>query len=115
MHRKPTSRGARDAHSSTLPFNPADLVAMRVTPAKLAEMCNVSRQAVSKWFKNGWVTLGPDGLVDPKVAIRQYMDCVDPAKMRVRVLREATASIPELRARIQSLEAEVAEIGRAHV
>src|SRR5690606_31566623 len=38
----------------------------------------------------------------------QYMDCVNPAKMRVRVLRDATASIPDLRARIQSLEAEAA-------
>ena len=113
MPRKKPRRPTTASPSSTLPFDPAELMSMRVTPAQLADMCNVTRQSVSKWIKNGWVSVGPDGLVDPKVAIRQYMDCVNPAKMRVRVLKDATASIPELRARIQSLEAELAATRQA--
>lgn len=94
---------------STLPFDPADLVKMRVTPARFATMCGVSRQAVSKWIKKGWVTLGPDGLLDPAVATRQYLRHVDPARAKARILKGATATHAELRARIQSLEAAVAD------
>jgi hypothetical protein len=108
MARKSPRPPRTGALASTLPFDPAEMMAMRVTPAQLAEMCNVRRQSVTKWIKKGWIVVGPDGLVDPKVAIRGYLDCVNPAKMRVRVLKDATASIPELRARIQSLETEVA-------
>lgn len=113
MARKPRRPGPVQAHSSTLPFNPAELMEIRVSPAQLAEMCNVTRQSVSKWVRNGWVKLGPDGLVNPKAAIRQYMDCVDPARMRVRLVKDATASIPELRARIQSLEAKAVAVEAA--
>lgn len=94
---------------STLPFDPADLVKMRVTPARFATMCDVSRQAVSKWIKKGWVTLGPDGLLDPAVATKQYLRNVDPARAKARILKGATATHAELRARIQSLEAAVAD------
>lgn len=102
------SASLADAQPSTLPFNPADLVKMRVSPARFAKMCGVSRQSVSKWVKNGWIRPGPDGLLDPVAASRQYMDHVDPARMRARVFRGASASIEDMRARIQSLEAEVA-------
>lgn len=95
--------------SSTLPFDPADLVKMRVTPARLAAMCGITRQAVSKWIKNGWVTLGPDGLLDPAVATRQYLRHVDPARAKARILKSATVTHAEMRARIQSLEAAVAD------
>jgi len=107
MSRKPRRPAGSSAHSSTLPFAGDDLMRVRVTPAQLASMCNVTRQSVSKWIKKGWVSVGADGLLDPRMAIRQYMDCVNPLKMRARVLKDATASIPELRARIESLEAEV--------
>ncbi|MEN1925171.1 hypothetical protein [Luteimonas qiangzhengi] len=103
-----TRSGHGSGQSSTLPFDPADLVKMRVTPARFATMCSVSRQAVSKWIKKGWVTLGPDGLLDPAIATRQYLDHVDPARMQARILKGATATHAELRARIQSLEAAAA-------
>lgn len=113
MVRKTTRRPGAVAHSSTLPFDPADLMKVRVSPARFAEICGVSRQSVSKWIKSGWVTIGPDGLLDPAVASRQYMDCVNPTKMRARVFKDTMATIPELRARIQSLEAEVAGMRQA--
>lgn len=101
--------GGAFGQPSTLPFDPADLVKMRVTPARFATMCSVSRQAVSKWIKKGWVTLGPDGLLDPAVATRQYLNHVDPSRMQARILKGATATHAELRARIQSLEAAAAD------
>ena len=109
MATDPTPDRASSEQPSTLPFNPADLVKMRVTPAQFATMCSVSRQAVSKWIKKGWVTLGPDGLLDPAVATRQYLRNVDPARAKARILKDATATHAELRARIQSLEAAVAD------
>ena len=92
-----------------MPFDPADLVKMRVTPSRFATMCSVSRQSVSKWIKKGWVTLGPDGLLDPVEATRQYLRHVDPSRMKARIFKGATATHAQLRARIQSLEAALAD------
>ena len=97
-----------NARPSLLPFDPKDMMAIRVRPAGFAAMCGVTRQSVSQWIKKGWVSLGPDGLLDPVVATRQLLSHADPARLRARIFREATATLGELRARIQSLEAEVA-------
>jgi hypothetical protein len=94
--------------SSTLPFEPADLVAMRVLPSEFARMVGVSKQAVSQWIKRGTITLGPDGRVEPRTATRQVMERTDPAKMRARVFKQASASHDELRQRVRELEAELA-------
>ncbi len=96
------------ARPSLLPFDPKDMMAIRVRPAGFAAMCGVTRQSVSQWVKKGWVTLGPDGLLDPVVATRQLLTHADPARLRARIFREATTTLGDLRARVQSLEAEVA-------
>lgn len=93
---------------SLLPFDPKDMLAIRVRPASFATMCGVSRQSVSQWVKKGWITLGPDGLVDPVAATRQLLSRTDPSRIRARIFREALEPLGALRARIQSLEAEVA-------
>ena len=108
----PADPGADDPSTtrpSLLPFDPADLMAMRVKPADYARMCQVSRQTVSKWIKKGWVTLGLDGLLDPVVASRQLLSKADPSRLRARVFKDATSTMKELRARVLSLETEVAE------
>ena len=108
----PAVPGADDPSTtrpSLLPFDPADLMAMRVKPADYARMCQVSRQTVSKWIKKGWVTLGLDGLLDPVVASRQLLSKADPSRLRARVFKDATATMKELRARVLSLETEVAD------
>ena len=108
----PADPGADDPSTtrpSLLPFDPADLMAMRVKPADYARMCQVSRQTVSKWIKKGWVTLGLDGLLDPVVASRQLLSKADPSRLRARVFKDATATMKELRARVLSLETEVAD------
>lgn len=75
--------------SAFLPFNPSDMVGMRVRPSEFARMCSVSRQTVSQWIKRGIVTLLPDGRLDPVVAARQTMSRLDPARVRARVFRTA--------------------------
>ena len=108
----PAVPGADDPSTtrpSLLPFDPADLMAMRVKPADYARMCQVSRQTVSKWIKKGWVTLGLDGLLDPVVASRQLLSKADPSRLRARVFKDATSTMKELRARILSLETEAAD------
>jgi hypothetical protein len=91
-----------------LPFDPADLVAMRMRPAAFAAICQVSKQTVSRWIKEGKVTLGPDGLLDPAVASRQVFERTDPGRLRARVFKQATATLSELRDRIAHLETDLA-------
>lgn len=96
---------ASEPRPSLLPFDPADLVAMRVLPAEFARMLGVSRQSVSRWIKEGKVTLGPDGKLDPAKASREVIQRSDPARLRARVLKQATASHDELSRRVARLEA----------
>lgn len=89
---------------SSLPFDPADLVAIRLLPAEYARLLEVSKTAVSNWTRDGKITLGPDGRLDPKVATRQLIQRTDPARLRARVLRQAVADHDGLRKRIAELE-----------
>lgn len=105
--------GQREARPSLLPFDPAQLTAVRVKPVEFARMCGVSRQAVSKWIKRGLFTVGPDGRFDPALAWRQVLECSDPARLRARVFKDAVAPVAALRERIADLEAERAHLARA--
>lgn len=94
---------------SLLPFDPADLVAMRVSPAQFSRMCGVSKQSVSQWIKSGKVTIGPDGKMDPSVASRQVFQRSDPGRLRARVFKDAMSGTDELRTRVRSLEQQLAD------
>jgi len=96
--------------STLLPFDPADLVSMRVKPAQFARMCKVSKQAVSVWIREGKITLGPDGLLDPVVASRQVFERTDPGRLRARVFKDAVAHYGDLQARVRELEAQIADM-----
>lgn len=98
----------QNARPSPLPFDAADLIAIRVLPAQFARMMEVSRQTVSRWIHEGKVTLGPDGKLDPAKATREVIERTDPARLRARVLKQATATHGELRDRIRELEADLA-------
>lgn len=91
---------------SLLPFNPVDLIEVRILPAHFARMMDVSRQTVSQWVKRGIVKLGPDGRLDPKQAARQVLDGTDPARLRARVFRSVADDLAALRERVRVLEAE---------
>lgn len=97
-----------------LPFDPADLVALRVRPAEFARMVGVSKQCVSQWIKQGKVTLGPDGKLDPAKATREVFQRTDPARIRARVFKSAMESRDELRARIRELESSLAAERETH-
>lgn len=104
----------QDGRSSTSPqqgldFDPRDLMSMRMRPAEFARLCKVSRQSVSVWIKQGLVTLGPDGLLDPVKASREILARADPARLRARVFREAMVDTPALRRRVRELEQELAD------
>lgn len=101
--RRPLDRQA----SSTLPFDPAQLMGMRVRPAQFAKMCGVSKQAVSQWIQRGTITLLPDGTLDPVKASRQVVDNSDPARLRARVFKTAMQSRDDLTERIKQLESKV--------
>jgi len=101
----PAMCDACPARRSTLPFDVADMVAMRLKPAQFARVVGVSKQSVSKWIAAGKVTLGPDGRLDPQAAIEDVLRNTAPAKLRARIFRQAMQGADLLRARIRSLEA----------
>lgn len=99
-----------DSHRpSLLPFDPADLVAMRVRPAEFARMVRVSKQSVSQWIKQGKVTLGPDGRLDPHKAARDVLQRTDPARIRARLFKDAMSGNDELRNRARNLDKQLAD------
>lgn len=102
-HRK-AGRGSLSGPSSTLAFDPAHLMAMRVRPAQFAKMCGVSKQAVSQWVKRGTISLFPDGTLDPVRASREVLDNSDPARLQARIFKRALQDPGELRRTIRELE-----------
>lgn len=92
---------------SPLPFDPSELTAVRVRPAEFARMCQVSKQCVSQWIKEGKITRGPDGLIDPVQAARQVFERTDPSRLRARVFKNAMLTQDELKLRIRTLEQQV--------
>lgn len=77
------------ARRSTLPFDLADMIAVRLLPAQFARVVGVSKQSVSKWIRAGKVTIGPDGRLDPVAAIQEVLRNTAPAKLRARIFRQA--------------------------
>lgn len=93
-----------------LPFSLTELSNIRVRPADFARMMNVSRQAVSQWVRDGKISLGADGRVDPKIAVSQLLSNCDPSKLRAKVLQPLTRDIGDQRRRIADLEKAVASL-----
>lgn len=87
-----------------LPFDPVELTHIRCRAADLARMLNVSRQAVHLWIKHGKVTLGSDGMLDPKVAVKQLLANADPGRLRAKVLAPLTRDIGSLHQRLAAIE-----------
>ena len=71
-------------------------------------MCAVSKQSVSQWIKQGKVTLGPDGKLDPAKASREIFERTDPGRLRARVFKSALEGRDDLRDRLRKLETELA-------
>lgn len=98
--------GPANEGQSTLAFDPAELMKLRVLPAEFARMCDVSKQTVSQWIKQGKVTIGPDGRLDPTQAAKQVIARTDPGRLRARVFKQAAGDNSDLRKRVAELERE---------
>lgn len=94
-----------------LPFDPADLdrCGIRVNRAEFARFLGVSKQAVSDWVRAGKLTLGADGLLDPRQAVAQLMRTTDPARLRSKVLAPLVRDVGLLQRRVAVLEAQLIE------
>ena len=80
------------------------MAGIRVRPSDLARLIGVSKQAVSSWVKDGRVTLGADGRVDPRVAINRLLATGDPSRLRAKFLAPIIGELTEARQRIAALE-----------
>ena len=80
------------------------LSGIRVRPVDLARLLGVSKQGVSKWIKEGRITLGVDGRVDPRLAVNRLMATGNPAKIRATFLKPLITELSALRLRVGELE-----------
>lgn len=93
-----------------LPFNPADVdrCGIRLNRAEFSRFLGVSKQAVSDWVRAGKLTLGADGLLDPRQGVAQLMRTTDPARLRSKVLAPLVRDVGTLQRRVVDLEVQLA-------
>lgn len=84
-----------------------DLLRVRILPAQFARALGVSKQSVSRWVRDGWVTLAADGRLDPTIAIGQLLRRCDPGRLRARWLRQAVSDVQDLRDNLAKAETRV--------
>ncbi|HUX30527.1 MAG TPA: hypothetical protein VMV78_07850 [Thiobacillus sp.] len=103
--------GNAQASLSGMPDAP-ELLKIRIQPAQFARALGVSKQSVSRWVRDGWITLSADGRLDPTVAIGQLLRRCDPGRLRARWLRQAIGEVQDLRDNLAIAE-DRAEAGEA--
>jgi hypothetical protein len=96
-----------------LPFAECDLLRVRILPAEYARSLGVHKSTVCRWLKNGTISAGADGRIDPQRATRQLLRNGDPGRFRARLLRQAYADVNDLRTqadRAAQLEQELLDL-----
>lgn len=95
-----------------LPFESThtEMAGVRLLPAQLARVLGVSKQAVSTWVKNGRITLGTDGRVDPSRACADLLRTGDPRRLRLKILQPLVRDIQERDRIIGDLEERIAAL-----
>lgn len=85
---------------------------IRIKPAHLARMLDVSRQTVHSWVKEGKLTLDSSGLVNPTSAVREVLAKSDPSRIRARVLKPLVNDVETLRRQLEQerARADLAEL-----
>ena len=68
------------------------------------------KQTVADWKRTGKITVGADGLLDPREAVRQLLRNTDPARLRVRVLAPILAEVRAAQANAAGLLSTIAEL-----
>lgn len=100
--------------SLSLPFDPKDLLAVRIKPAEFARILSVSKQTVSRWIKAEKITVSPiDGRLDLQKALSQLMRTSDPSRLRVPLLRAAMSDMGNMREAVAKSEALAVDLGQA--
>ena len=100
--------------SRLLPFGEGELLSVRLRPAEFARAVGVSKQSVSRWIRDGKVTLGCDGRMNPNKAMGDLLRNGDPGRIRARLIKAAVADVADLRseaARAFALQEEVERAG----
>jgi hypothetical protein len=92
-------------------FGPGELdrFGIRIRPAEFARLMQCSKQAVSQWVKEGKITLGADGRLDPTKAVSQLLRNSDPDRLRAKTLAPLMRDIGRYEQRILHLENELQE------
>jgi len=108
---------AEDGRPMPLPLDPRELMRIRVRPAEFARICGCTRQSVSRWIKEGILTLQIDGKLDLQASLKAMLNTRDPARVRAGFLKQlfseqealvtAAAKVPELEAELQQAQQEV--------
>ncbi len=114
MSEKGGSMG-QNGTQSLFAFDPADLMSVRVLPAEFSRMIGTTKQSVSRWIREGKLTLGVDGRLNPSAAMRQLARTCDPGRFRVRLIKQAVSDMRETTeraARADVLEHELATAQR---
>ena len=95
--KKPDS-AATGNRQPILPFAEVELLAVRLRPAEFARAIGTTKQSVSRWIRDGKVTLGADGRLNPTKAMRELLRTGDPGRIRARLVRQAISDMGDLRA-----------------
>jgi predicted transcriptional regulator len=98
---------------STLPFDAADVMDLRVRPADLARMLDVSKQAVSQWIKKGTVSTYPDGTLNPKTAIKEYLTNTEGSRLRANFMKTVSSEVDDIKTTNAGLAARLRETHQA--
>lgn len=103
--------GQQDSPTPMLPFDAqqVDRCGLRMTRAQFSRFLGVSKQAVTDWVRQGKITIGADGLLDPRQAVGQLMRNSDPSKVRARVLEPLTRDLVRLRSEVDRLSLKLGE------
>lgn len=81
--------GGEDGAEPVLPFAPGELDrgALRMRQSDFARLMYVSKQTASEWVKTGKITLGVDGLLDPRTAVLQLLRNTNGNRLRSLVVK----------------------------
>lgn len=80
---------------------------IRVRPAEFARIIECSKQAVSIWIRDGKITLGLDGRLNPGIAISQLLKNSNPLMLRAKALKPIIRKLKSCEEKIKQLEDEI--------
>ncbi len=106
-----TSEAKPGTPSLPLLADSAELLRVRILPAEFSRLLGVSKQTVSRWIREGKISINPiDGRLDVQTAVQQVLRNTDPGRLRARVLRQAVEDVQQLRSAVAMAENHAAAV-----